>query len=214
MPMQHVSHEAAPPYVHDGHSYQPVYNHDIATINEQNKGVYNYISVILFWFLVNAKEQMNKSLAPSKGAETDEEKKNIKSTLSKIDSPRIVKLSHNWAIIKWNKVRSDEKSDLNEENLSYILEIRNTTSAQDDAWKLVYQGLKLEYEVAKLIPENNYLSRVKARYLNIEGDPSQVQNFRTEAISKNNIDNREKSPEIHRPHKVKYRNTRHGLNSL
>ena len=95
---------------------------------------------------------------------------------------------------------------MNEENLSYILEIRNTTSAHDDAWKLVYQGLMLEYEVLKLIPENNYLSRVKARYLNIEGDCSPVQNFKTEAISNSSskIENREKSPEMQRPHKVSF----------
>ena len=187
--MQHVSHEAAPQYATE---FQQFANHEIAQISEQQKNA--------------AKEQLIKTGVPSKGAETDEEKKNIKSTLSKIDSPKIVKVSHNFAVLKWNKVKSDEKSELNEENLSYILEIRNTTSAHDDAWKLVYQGLMLEYEVLKLIPENNYLSRVKARYLNIEGDCSPVQNFKTEAISNSSskIENREKSPEIQRPHKVSF----------
>ena len=189
MPIQHVSHETAPQYLNE---YQHFSNHDIAQINEQQKA---------------AKDQLMKTSVQSKGAETDEEKKNIKSTLSKIDSPKIVKVSHNFAVLKWSKVKSDEKSELNEENLSYILEIRNTTSAHDDAWKLVYQGLALEYEVLKLIPENNYLSRVKARYLNIEGDCSPVQNFKTEAISNSSkIENQQKSPEIQRPNKVRFFN--------
>ena len=198
--MQHVSHEAAPQYATE---FQQFANHEIAQISEQQKNA--------------AKEQLIKTgvSVPSKGAETDEEKKNIKSTLSKIDSPKIVKVSHNFAVLKWNKVKSDEKSELNEENLSYILEIRNTTSAHDDAWKLVYQGLMLEYEVLKLIPENNYLSRVKARYLNIEGDCSPVQNFKTEAISisSSKIENREKSPEMQRPHKVSFFGTKVDLSA-
>ena len=83
--MQHVSHEAAPQYATE---FQQFANHEIAQISEQQKV---------------AKEQLIKTGVPSKGAETDEEKKNIKSTLSKIDSPKIVKVSHNFAVLKWNK---------------------------------------------------------------------------------------------------------------
>ena len=48
--------------------------------------------------------------------------------------PGPIRISMSDSVLKMSKVKLDDKSELNEENLSYILEIRNTTSTHGDAW--------------------------------------------------------------------------------
>jgi len=60
------------------------------------------------------------------------------------------------------------------DQIYYIVEIQNTVSKSGSAsqWQSVYTGKETETQTEKLQPGTDYLSRIKARYLNIEGDPS------------------------------------------
>lgn len=176
--IQNVSHDAPPQYIVEGY-------HPYPENSDKDPSI------------------LAKSPPISKGGETDEEKKNIKNSLSQVDPPILLKSGSTFAVLQWSRCRLDEV-EVDEEKISYILEIRS--SAQKTAqgnWQIYYQGLKTEYECSDLRPENSYLARVKARYLNIEGDPSQSTSFQTDPSSHNPETPRDSSPESNRSTKLR-----------
>ena len=90
-----------------------------------------------------------------------------------------------WKHIKTSETELESKSD----QIYYIVEIQNTVPKSGTApqWQSVYQGKGSEIQHGKLQASTEYLSRVKARYLNIEGDPSANQFFSTAVIATDKV---------------------------